>query len=487
VDPAAPIARWNALPKTVRTAVLSCAALAVAVSIAFGIVGRPSRAPLFLTALHSEQLAEVQERLAEWNVAFTPTADNILVDEKKKNALLLKLSLAGIPHEHVATEDEALAKLGALTPQAVIDAQTREGLAGDVELGLRGIDGVQDARVIIAPAKPGVFADETGRDASAGVRLSLVAGAHLSDEAISGIRSYVAASVPGLDERRVTIVDDRGVALGGASGGDDAADLQRSLQSALDAAIGVGVSIVRVHAEYDGRALQSSDVRRTTLGTTPISATLQDERYESSGKHYEKSAHQVERGSETRRITAAVQPGRLSRISAAVFVDATRGVDLYQLQTLAAATLGIDPRRGDRLTVSAVRFPHLRMPRRDWRLLFFDAAIPLLPTVIVCIAVLIALRAASAPAASLVRALTQRSALARTTAVVRGAAPAKIRGALIDEPAHTAAAIISALPTATAAAVLDMYPEQERSAIIRRMQRPATPLLEDVEKFIADA
>lgn len=487
MDLSALLAQWKRLPTPARAVLGVSAALVLSLSIAIGIVGRSSRTPLFLSALHPEQLAEVQERLAEWNVAFTPTPDNVLVDEKQKNALLLKLSLAGVPHEHVATEDEALGKLGALTPQAVIDAQARDGLAGDVELGLRGIGGVQDARVIIAPAKPGFFADETARDASASVRLTLGPGTRLSSDAISGIRAYVAASVPGLDEQRVTIVDDRGIALGAENGTDDAADLQRSLQSALDAAIGTGASIVRVHAEYDRRALQSSDLRRTMLGAVPITATVADERYASAGKHYDKSTQQIERGSETHQTIASSQPGRLSRISAAVFVDATRAVDLYQLRSLAAATLGIDVRRGDVLTVSAVQFPHPRAPRRDWRLLSYDAAIALLPTAIVCGAMLLGLRAASAPVASLIRSMLQRTALARTTAAVRGAAPAKIRGALLEEPAHTAAAIISALPAATAAAVLDMYPEQERSAIIRRMQRPVSPLLEDAERFIADA
>jgi flagellar motor switch protein FliG len=62
-----------------------------------------------------------------------------------------------------------------------------------------------------------------------------------------------------------------------------------------------------------------------------------------------------------------------------------------------------------------------------------------------------------------------------------------VRGALANEPPHAAAAIISALPAATAAAVLDMYPEHERAAIVRRMQRPASPLLSDAESFIANA
>jgi flagellar motor switch protein FliG len=52
---------------------------------------------------------------------------------------------------------------------------------------------------------------------------------------------------------------------------------------------------------------------------------------------------------------------------------------------------------------------------------------------------------------------------------------------------HAAAAIISALPASTAAAVLEMYPQHERDAIVRRMQRPNSPLLADAENLIARA
>ena len=70
------------------------------------------------------------------------------------------------------------------------------------------------------------------------MRLRLRAGAQLSREAVAGIRAFVAASVPELQPARVTILDDRGVALGDdAARCDDAADLQRSLQSALDARV----------------------------------------------------------------------------------------------------------------------------------------------------------------------------------------------------------------------------------------------------------
>ena len=487
MDAAALLARWNALPAKIRTAAAFAGAALVVLSLVAGLVTHPQRATLFASPLHPEQLTEVEERLASWNVPFTPTADNVFVSSGRRNDVLLRLSMAGVPHAHVEGSSDVLGKLGALTPQTVVDAQTRDGLAGDIELALRGIEGIRDAQVIIAPATQGEFADENSRAASASVRLTLTPGARLSSEAVDGIRAFVAAGVPDLDERHVTILDDRGVALGDGSPQDDAADLQRSLQSALDDAIGAGASIVRVHVEYDRRSVASKDVRRAPLSALPISGSTQSEQYDAAGKRYARSTAQVDRGTDTREISASSAPGRIARISAAIFVDASRAVDLTQIRNLASATLGIDPHRGDAIEVAAVSFAHAPSAKKDGWWLAYGALVPLLPTLVLAAAALVALRWAANPIGAFLRGAGERASIARTANAVHGIPPASVRSTLAGEPPHTAAAIISALPAATAAAVLDMYPEHERSAIVARMQRAHSPLIADARGLLGDA
>ena len=212
------------------------------------MASRDTRVALFATPLRGDQLAEVEQRLAAWNVPHATVGDNVRVARAKRGELLLRLSLAGVPQAHLAGSDEALAHVGALTPQAVLEAQTRDALAADLALGLRGLDGVADARVVIAPSSGGVYADEPRRDASASVRVTLAPGARLSARTVAGIKAFVAGGVPALDAERVTVLDDRGLALD-ADAGDDAADVQSGLQSALDGAFGAGSTIVRVHRE----------------------------------------------------------------------------------------------------------------------------------------------------------------------------------------------------------------------------------------------
>jgi flagellar M-ring protein FliF len=476
--------RAAALPLAVRVGLGGGLFALLLVSVALTTFAHPAQVPLFAAPLHPEQLAEVQEQLAAWNAAFTPGSDNVSVDASRRNDLLLRLSLAGVPHAHVETSDEALANVGVLTPQTVIDAQARSGLAGDIEIALRSIDGVDDAHVIVAPAQTGEFADQSTRPATASVRVRLHPGAALSRDAVAGIRRFVAASVPGLEPANVTILDDSGIALGDASPENDASDVERSLQSALDAAFGAGATIARVHTDYTNVTSEDRETRREALAGGPIDRSAQNESYSGGGKSYAKSDEHDARGSDTRERVVHADPGAVARISTAVIVDASRSIDIAAVRELAAATVGYDSRRGDELSVAAVDFHHALVPRRDGWMMVYGAIVPLLPMVLVLVAGAFAARAVVPSLCAILGKAVEREAISRTTRAVAGYAPASVRSALAGEPPHAAAAIISALPAATAAAVLELYPAHEREAIVKRMQRAHSGVVPTIEEVL---
>lgn len=478
------LAKVNGLAPNVRAAVIAVVAIAVLASVAVPVLNHAAPAALFARPLDAAQLTEVEEHLAQWDVAFTPQADNVTVDSKRRNELLLRLALSGVPHGHVATTSEALANVGVLTPQSIIDEQTRQGLSGEIELALRSVEGVDDARVIIAPAQSAEFADQNAHDGSASVRLHLKPGARLSRTSIDGIRAFVASSIAGLDASRITILDDRGLALGDAvSGSEDPSQLEKSLQSALDDVLGSGVAVVRVHAEYSTVETEHRDTRRSPLGDA-ITRSVQNEAYQGSGRTYRKDEEHDDRGSDTSEVVSRAAAGALARIDTAVFLDESQAVDLAKVRELAAASVGFDPKRGDTLSVQAVDFHRTIAPRHDGWFLAYGVLAPLLPTIAVIVAILFALRAGLPHVASLAKSYLERQALAQTSKVVAGYAPSQVRGALAHEPAHAAAAIISALPAATAAAVLELYPPHEREAIIARMQRAHSPIIPSAAEIL---
>jgi len=400
----------------------------------------------------------------------------------------LRLAMAGIPHAHLPSSAEVVEKAGPLTPQSVLDLQARDGLAGDLASALRRLPGVDDARVIIAPARDGTFSDEQSHAATASVKLDLKAGAAPSRAMLDGVRQFVASGVAGLDAGHVAILDDRGLALGDAAtvpNRDDAAALQASLQSALDLALGPGRAIVRVRVAYDARRRERRSTTRRPAGVDAIGTTISDERYASAAKHYAKTSRAVDRGSIIEDERTETPAGLVDRISVAIVVDQTRAADLAKIRALAAATLGLVPARGDTVSVETIAFPHAPTATRRFRLAaLLGLVAALAPTLALAAIVVAALRFGAQPAAAVAQAFVQRIALARTTREVAGFPPARVRGALQDEPPHTAAAIISALPAATATAVLEMYPPEERAAIVRRMSRPAAPAVPDCESVL---
>jgi flagellar biosynthesis/type III secretory pathway M-ring protein FliF/YscJ len=480
------LARWNALPPKQRLALaLLTAAMLAAVALA-ALAQRDTRAALFATPLATDQVAEVVERLAAWNVPFVALPDNVRVDAVRRNELLLKLSLSGVPHAHLGSSAEALAKAGPLTPQSVLDAQQREGLAGDLASGLRGVAGVDDAQVIVAPARETGFADETPAATTASVRLTLRRGATLSRETLEGVRAFVAAGVPGLDPKGVAVLDDRGAALGDGAiaGSEQAQALQASLQSVLDVAFGAGSSIVRVHVAYDPRTREVRDVVRKPLGGRAIGALTNDERFKSASKQYAKSTSSLDRGSEVRDERVDTPPGAEERISVAVAIDAARHADLAKVRSLAVGALGLASNL-DSIHVEEVAFPHEPAGTANVTAAALAGAFEALAApAIFAVAALAALRLGVKPLGAACAALVERLTLAQRARAVANFPPAHVRGALAGEPPHTAAAIISALPAATATAVLEMYPPEERAAIVRRMSRAAAPAVPDYETVL---
>jgi len=492
--------RWQDLSRTMQIGTLVLVAI-VLIGLSAFFFTRETQTALFARPLVAEQLSDVETHLAAWNVPFSATSDNVRVPSARKNETLLRLSLAGVPRAHVADSSETLAKVGALTPQSVLEAQTRDGLAGDIALGLRDITGISDARVIIAPASPGYFADEKSHEASASIQIVRTPGAQLSPETVGGIKAFVAAGVAGLDPAHVAVVDDRGVALSGTAwtGEGDALQLQTSIQSALDQALGSGSAIVRAHVDVDQSTNTQRETRRVPVSDKAIAGQTTDEHYSSDQKRYSKVQSSTDRGSDlivTEKESAA---GRPQRISIAVFLDRRLAAEIPRIRSLVESAGGLNFARGDSLSVqplalaSALGPAPLQVvtPARAVAATF----LPLLAPTIWVLALSGLLLVFMRPLKRLLSELgpgVPGSAPAAPPPAMAGVSslphvsPEFVFRALADEPPHTAATVIAGLSTPVAAAVLDLYPADVRREIIARLARPRTPLAADLSGNVSD-
>ena len=200
----------------------------------------------------------VMGRQAEWRVLYANLAD------KDGGAIVAQLTTMNVPYQYAANGGAILVpadkvydtrlKLasqglpkGAVTGCELMDTANRfgmtqfqerltfqRGLEGELTRSIQALSSVQSARVHLAlPNQNGFFRDQ--QKPSASVLLSLNAGRTLDRAQLAGIVHLVSSSVPEMDAKNVSVLDDTGKLLStpadGADGmGGDAQQLQHVQQ-----------------------------------------------------------------------------------------------------------------------------------------------------------------------------------------------------------------------------------------------------------------
>ena len=171
-------------------------------------------------------------QLAQMNVPYKVSpgsSGTILVPALQVPDLRLKLATAGLPKGSVSGyELMDSARFGQTQFQERLTFQ--RGLEGELTRSITSLAAVQNARVHLAlPNQNGFFREQ--QKPSASVLLSLHAGRTLDRAQVAGIVHLVSSSVPELDPKAVSVLDQTGALLttsadGGTTGGLDAQQLQ---------------------------------------------------------------------------------------------------------------------------------------------------------------------------------------------------------------------------------------------------------------------
>lgn len=452
-------------PRRALAGVLVAGTICVAVAIV-AASKTSAQTSLFAAPLAPSQTIEIEHALTLWNEPFRADTQQtaVFVSVSRRRDVLLRLTLAGLPHRFVPTSADVLAeRQSPFDSQSVVDDRRRTGVQGDLVAALRRVAGVADASVVIAPASDDPLAPEAQRSAaSASVQLVMQSGAQLSGPAVSGIKRYVAASYPGLAPERVVVVDGSGGAMAGAATADGPAShemrLQRSIQSALDAVFGIGAAIVRVSLRPLGEERQSQTTRVTPHGL--LEAERGSEHGSDNGKRFQRQRERTRYAYDTVTETRSSHADAIARVAVAVFLDARKiGLDQSKLVAdLVRASAGADLSSGDQVVVQALPFrddpPSLQSgPRRLSRLWGVVAALAML--------------AVAAGLMTRFRAFEAASRLADDRS--QASAARALHSSLERELPQTAAYVLSGLPQRVRDRVLREYPVEQRERISRHL------------------
>jgi len=265
--------RWQELPSNRRFAVLAVLAALFAVLVVSLLWSRQQSYGVLYTNLSNRDGGEVIAELQKLNIPFRITDGGavIAVPAGDVYATRMKLAAAGLPRgEGVGFEILDHEPMG--TSDFVEHVNYQRALEGSLERTIASLAAVERAKVHLAIPKPSVFLSQEEKP-TASVLVSLYPGRVLSAAQVAGIVHLVAASVPGLEDKNVTVVDQHGNLLS-AQGGDDLGlqPGQLAYQRAVDHAyehrireilapiVGPGGVRVAVSADIDFSHSESSSV-----------------------------------------------------------------------------------------------------------------------------------------------------------------------------------------------------------------------------------
>lgn len=372
---------------------------------------------LLYTDLDATSATAVVERLKAADVPYelVDSGRTIRVASDRADEMRLTLAAEGVPESgRIGFEVFDRTQFG--TTEFLEQVNFRRALEGELARTIATIGDVASARVHIALAKKSVFSGQT-EEAKASVVLKLKSGRSLSDATVRGIAGLMAGSVESLRPEQVTIVDTAGRSLLRTSDGAAATalasaeresqvarDMEAQLVSLLETIVGPGrvrVSVAaqvstasqeETHESFDpetvvrSRQMSSEPLRegRTAGGVAGTRANLPEpgatppdggalasaETAAPNARVQETTNYEV-----GKRIVRRIEPsGQVSRLSVAVLLDNTvttgtgadgatttastprEAAELEQINRLVAAAIGLDPDRGDRLTVENVAF-----------------------------------------------------------------------------------------------------------------------------------
>ena len=377
---------WDSMTLNQRV-VSSGVIIALIIAIAYLSTLRDSFATysILFTELDASSASEITTRLEQQNVPYKLSPDGTTIRVPKSQATQLKIDLTaeGLPESGIVGY-EILDSSSFGISERIQDVNIQRALEGALSKTLVSLDAVQNASVRLSIPEPTLFSDSE-KPTTAAVILKLSRSSGLAQKKIEGLTFFIAAAVPGLEPRNVTILDTEGNALTkpfmdeGAMISSTQLDLKMQYDNYLASNISkllnaFGNSVVTVNTSLAWDRIQ----RTTTAYDDESSALVSEERTTDSTPspdgigEFEESVSNYETGQIIEHFEN--NPGDISQISVSVYVDyrdssyvdadeVTQNVkvpwrtdQIASMISIASNAVGYDQARGDRIEVEQIEF-----------------------------------------------------------------------------------------------------------------------------------
>lgn len=368
----------------------------------------PGYAPIY-SGKDSAEAAEIASALATSNIPhkINPSDGSVLVEESQMMEARMHLAGQGItPGLNQKDLSEGAFGRTANVERTLLNQRLEVSLARTIS----NLGAVRQATVHLAVPEQRSFVGRQVKEATASVVVHTYGGAMLDARQAHAISQLVATSVPGLEQKNVTLLDQHGRMLtsGELNSSDAMAASQldyqmkledkyrRAIEGILTPLVGYGKVQAQVSADIDfsqrevaredydaaNAAVVSRQVSETNVGGVEspaggIPGALSNQPPEAGGTtpteaeqiaRRNTSRDSVENFEVPKSISYEKQPVTIRRLSVAVLVDDTpvesgdgaatglTPADIERLTALTRETIGINDARGDTVVVTAAPF-----------------------------------------------------------------------------------------------------------------------------------
>jgi len=341
--------------------------------------------------LSPEDLNAIVTELDKAGIKYkiSPDGSTIYVPEGIARELRLKLASAGIPSKGIVGYeifDKGTFGLSRFQQQV----NFKRAIEGELARTIMSLKCVEYARVHIVLPEKSIFVREE-EEAKASVFLKLKPNCRLTPEQVKAIRNLVAGSVENLKPQQVVVIDDRGrdltTYLEEKEGGlqtlqlkikrEFEKNLEKKIQRTLESITGYGKVRVSVSADLDFSSMKKREelydpdltavvseqkkkervVSREARGVPGTEANVPPARGVEGGEVVTERKESITNYEVSKReIYYEDNTIKIKRISVGVLIDKGVDVDLEALKELIVASAGLNPERGDRVSVLAVPF-----------------------------------------------------------------------------------------------------------------------------------
>ncbi len=392
------------------------------VLIGFGIWAGQDKMKVLFSNLPPTDANRIVEELKKQNINYELSQDQrtVSVPEARVGELRLKFAGDGLPQGEGIGFDK-LENPSLTTTDFTQKIQYRRALESDLAKTIMSLQQVAGATVHISPMNDSPFATEK-EEAKASVLLKLKGGRVLPDENTQAIVNLVAASVEGLKPDQVVVIDQysRILSRTGRDPSVGASDVQKKAQreeeehlirqvtELLEPVVGIGKvrATARIDLDFDkvrtnsetfdpaGQVERETKVMKedenkrdgvagvpgTPSNVPPINGTT-GAQPGTDTRHKEETNTRFEISKTVKSVDQA--PGNVRRLSLAVIVDDSSKWDkdakgnpvektaprtaeeLKKIRDQVAAAVGLQPKRGDELTVENMPFASTVNPKEE--------------------------------------------------------------------------------------------------------------------------